>query len=54
MNCLDNGEVAVGNPERFVGRGELDALARRELAVNFAIDADAGETARIVGGKFMV
>jgi hypothetical protein len=29
MNCLDDGEVAVSNAERFVGRGELDAVAYR-------------------------
>src|ERR1700721_2124088 len=27
MNCLDDGEVPVSNAQRFVGRGELDAVA---------------------------
>jgi hypothetical protein len=48
------GEVAIGNAKRFVGRGELDAVAYGELAFDLSIDADAGETAGIVGGKFLV
>jgi hypothetical protein len=27
MNRLDGREVAIGNAKRFVGRGELDAVA---------------------------
>ena len=54
MDRLDNGEVTIGNAERFVGGGELDAVAYGELAVDFAIDANTGETAGIVGGKFLV
>ena len=52
MDRLDDSQVAIGNAERFVGRGELDAVAYGELAVDFAVDADAGEAAGIVGGKF--
>ena len=51
-NGLDDGKVAIGDAERFVRRGELDAVAYGELAVDFSIDTDAGETAGIVGGKF--
>jgi len=54
MDRLDNGQIAIGNAERFVGGGELDAVAYGELAVDFAIDANTGETAGIVGGKFLV
>ena len=54
MDRLDNGKIAIGNAERFVGRGELDAIAYRELAVDFAVDADTGEAAGIVGGEFLV
>ena len=49
---LDDGKVAIGDAERLVGRGELDAVADGELAVDLAVDADAGQAARIVGGKF--
>ena len=52
MDRLDGGEVAIGNAERFVGRGELDAVAYGELAFDLLVDADACEAARIVGGKF--
>ena len=54
MDRLDDGEVAIGNAERFVGGGELDAVAYGELAVDFAVDANTGETAGIVGGKFLI
>ena len=27
VDRLDDGEVAIGNAKRFVGRGELDAIA---------------------------
>ena len=49
---LDHGEVAIGDAKRLVGRGELDAVADGELAVDLSVDADAGEAARIVGSKF--
>ena len=53
-NRLDYCEVAIGNAERFVGRGELDAVAYGELAFDLSVDADACESAGIVGGKFSV
>ena len=49
-NRLDYGKVAIGDAERFVGRGELDAVTNGKLAVDLAIDADAGKAARIIGG----
>jgi len=39
---FDGGKVAVGDAKRLVGRGELDAVADRELAVDLAVNADAG------------
>ena len=54
MDRLDNGEVTIGNAERFVGGGELDAVAYGELAVDFSVDADTCEAAGIVGGNFLV
>src|SRR5208282_3709897 len=54
MDLLNGGEVAIGNAERFVGRGELNAVAYGQLAFDLSIDADACETAGIVGGKFFV
>jgi hypothetical protein len=43
MDHLDRGHVAIRNVERFVGRGELYAVAYRELAFDLPVDADAGE-----------
>src|SRR5712692_5285682 len=43
MDCLDHGEVAIGNAERFVGRCELDAVAHGELAFDLSVDAAAGK-----------
>jgi len=54
MDRLDGGEVAIGNAERFVGRSELDAVAYGQLAFDLPVDADACETAGIVGGKLSV
>src|ERR1035438_854963 len=54
MDGLDGGQFAVGDAERFIGRGELDAVAYRELAVDLAVDADASQAAGIVGGTFSV
>ena len=54
IDRFDRGHVAVGNAEGFIGRGELDAVAYGELTVDLAVDADAGEAAWIVGGKFSV
>ena len=54
VDRLDRRHVAIGNAERFVGGGKLDAVAYGELAFDFLVDADAGETAGIVGGKFLV
>ena len=51
---FDGGEVAICNAQRLVGRGELDAVADGELAFDLLVDADACETAGIVGGKFSV
>ena len=42
MDGLDGGELAIGNPERFVGRGELNAVAHGELAFDLLVDANAG------------
>jgi hypothetical protein len=42
MNRLDGGEVAIGDAERLIGRGELDAVAYGELAFDLSMDADAG------------
>jgi hypothetical protein len=44
MDRLDNGEVTIGNVERFVGGGELDAVVDGELAVDLAVDADTGQS----------
>jgi len=54
MDRLDRGHVAIRNAERFVGRCELDAVAHGELAFDLSVDADACETAGIVGGKLLV
>jgi len=40
-NGIDDGEIAVGDAERLVGRSELDSVASREFTVDLAIDADA-------------
>ncbi len=42
MDGLDGGQFAIGNPERFVGRGELDAVPHGELAFDLLVDANAG------------
>ena len=34
MDRLDDGKVAIGDAERLVGRGELNAVADGELAVD--------------------
>ena len=47
-------EVAIGNAERFVGRGELDAVAYGKLAFDLSVDADAGKAAGIVGRELSV
>jgi hypothetical protein len=39
MDRLNRGQVAICNAERFVGRGELDAVAHRDFSFCFAIDA---------------
>jgi hypothetical protein len=54
MDGLDSGQFAIGDAERFIGCGELDAVANRELTVDLAVDADAGQAAGIIGGKFSV
>ena len=51
-DCLDKSEIAVSDAERFIGRGKLNSFANREVVSHFAIDADAGQPARIIGGKF--
>jgi len=40
-NGIDDGQVAVGDAERLVGRSELDSVASGKLAVDLAVDADA-------------
>ena len=52
MDGLDGREVAIGDAKRFVWGCELDAVAYGELAFDFLVDADAGESAGIIGGKF--
>ena len=42
MDGLDGGQLAIGNPKRFVGRGELDAVTCGELAFDLLVDANAG------------
>ena len=54
VDLLDDGEVAIGNAERFVGRGELDAIAYGELVFDSSVNTDAGESARIIGDNFAV
>src|SRR5437016_9725815 len=54
MDGLDGREVAIRDAKRFVWGCELDAVAYRELTVDFLIDADASESAGIIGSKFMV
>ena len=54
MDGLDDREVAIGYAKRFVWGCELDAVAYGELTFDFLIDADAGESAGIIGGKFLV
>jgi hypothetical protein len=54
MDCFDRGEVAIDNAKRFVGRGELDAVAHGELAFDLPVDADSREAAGIVGGKLFI
>ncbi len=39
MDRFDDGKVAIRNTERFVGCGELDALAYGELVVDFLVDS---------------
>src|ERR1700733_2122693 len=54
MDRFDDCEVTIGNAERFVGRGELYAIAHGELALDLSVDADAREAPRIVSGKLSV
>jgi hypothetical protein len=42
IDGFDGGQLAIGNPERFVGRGELNAVAHGELAFDLLVDANAG------------
>ena len=51
MDGLDGREVAIGDAKRFVWGRELDAVAYRELTVDFLIDADAGESTGIIGSS---
>jgi len=48
-NGFDDCKVAIGNTERLVGRGELDTVAGGKLTVDLPVDADAGQTAWVVG-----
>ena len=54
MDGFDGREVAIGDAKRFVWGCELNAVAYGELTFDFLIDADAGESAGIIGGKFLV
>lgn len=48
---FDDGKIAVGDVERSIGSGELNAVANRKLMGGLAVDADAGKPAWIVGGN---
>jgi len=54
MDGLDGREIAIGDAKQFVWGCELDAVAYGELTFDLLIDADTGESAGIVGGKFLV
>ena len=54
MDRFDDGKVAIRNTERFVGCGELDALAYGELVVDCLVDTHPGQTTGIVGRKLVV
>lgn len=41
-NRIDYGKVAVGDPEGFVGRRELNSVANREVMCHLPVDVDAG------------
>ena len=49
-NGLYDGQVAVGDAERLVRRGELDAVAGRERLHHLPVHTHAGEAAWIVNG----
>jgi len=51
-NGFDEGKIAVGNSQRFVGSRELDSVSDRELEGHVAVDADAGKPAWIVGSEY--
>src|ERR1700677_2102776 len=54
MDRLDGSEVAIGDAERFVGSGELNSVADRELPFHLPINAYTDEAAGIVGDKLLV
>ena len=54
MDRLDYCHIAIGYAERFVGSGELDAVAYGELAFDLSVDPYSGEAAGIVDDKFLV
>src|SRR5580698_5250124 len=54
MDGLDRREVAIGDAKRFVWGCELNAVAYGELTFDFLIDADTGQSAGIIAGKFLV
>jgi hypothetical protein len=52
FNLFNHGKVAISDAKRLVRRGELDAIAFGEFSADLAVDADAGQAARVVGGLF--
>ena len=48
-DALDGGKVAVGHVDLLRGRGELDAVALREVAANLLVTAHSLQALRVVG-----
>jgi hypothetical protein len=51
LDGLDRGEVAIGDAERPIGCGELDAFADTELAVDISLSA---ATLNLVGERALM
>jgi hypothetical protein len=54
VDGLEPGHVAIHNAERFIRGSRLDAVSYRELSLELLLDADASESAGIVGRKLSV
>ena len=52
MDGLDGRESRLATPSQAVWGCKLNAVAYGELTFDFLIDADAGESAGVIGGKF--